>query len=175
AASVAVTAAAGVFVGWQIRYPTLVPPDSEMVKRFQGWRRYAAEARESVARACAEIGSPAGCDPADPFVFPDSYQLAAQLAYYGGWTRFGPASERPSQLDLWARPPRPGEPVVTVGVVPEAKRLFRASGPSAVASEPLPLRGGVLHQVRVEAFHSFEAEVPRRGTDLPYLKDAFPR
>ncbi len=174
-ASVAVTLLAGAFVGWQIRYPTLVPTDSEMVKRFQGWRRYAAAARESVARACAGIGAPAGCDPADPFVFPDSYQVAAQLAYYGGWTRFGPASERPSQLDLWARAPRPGEPVVTVGVIPEAKRLFRASGPSAAVSEAIPLRGVLLHEVRVEAFRSFEAEVPRRGTDLPYLKDAYPR
>jgi hypothetical protein len=175
AASVGLTLVAGGIVAWQIRHPTLVPPDSEMVRRFQGWKRYAAVARESVARGCAGVGSPPGCDPADPFVYPDTYQVAAQLAYYAGWTRFGPASERPSQLDLWARPPRQGEPVVALGLIPEAKRLFRAGGPSAVVSESIPLRGVVLHEVRVEVFRSFEAEVPRRGTDLPYLKDAYPR
>lgn len=174
-ASVAVTLVAGGFVAWQIRYPTLVPPDSEMVRRFQGWKRYATAAWEAVQKGCAGIGSPPGCDPVDPFVYPDSYQVAAQLAWHAGWTRFGPASERPSQLDLWAVPPRRGEPVVAVGLIPEAKRLFRASGPSALVSEPLPLRGVVLHDVRVEVFRSFEAEVPRRGTDLPYLKDAYPR
>ncbi len=95
--------------GLEVRNPTLIPPDSEVMKRFRGWPEFAKRARAAAEQACTSIGSPPGCNPADPFVYPSSYQDAAELAFYAGWTRFGPASQRPVQLDLWdAAPPDRG-------------------------------------------------------------------
>ena len=53
-------------------------------------------------------------------------QDAAGLAFYAGWTRFGPAAERPSQLDIWNDEPRPGQAFLTFGIIPQEKRLFVA-------------------------------------------------
>jgi 4-amino-4-deoxy-L-arabinose transferase-like glycosyltransferase len=172
---------AAVGFGLEVRNPRLVPPDSEAVKRFRGWPEFATRARAAAERGCASIGAASGtgdasgCNPSNPFVFPASYQEAAELAFYAGWTRFGPASERPSQLDLWGDHPLPGEPFLTLGEIPPEKRLFRAEGPGPRTSFEVRLQGEILHQADVEPFRAWEGALPRRVTDLQYLKDAFPR
>jgi hypothetical protein len=144
------------------------------VERFRGWKEYARQARAAVDRTCASLGSPAGCGPGDPFLFTSTYQEAAALAYYAGWTRFGPASERPSQLDLWGEEPAIGAPFVTVsaGPIPEERRLFEASGPGETTTFEVRMKGEVLHAAEARAWSRFERPLARRGTDLHYLKDA---
>jgi len=165
---------AAVGFGLEVRNPTLIRPDSEVMRRFRGWPEFAKRARAAAESACASIGNPSGCDPANPFVYPATYQEAAELAFYAGWTRFGPAAERPSQLDLWNEHPRPGEPFLTVGAIPPEKRLFRAKGPGPATSFEVRIQGEILHGASVEPFRAWEGLLPRRGTDLHYLKDAFP-
>ena len=166
---------AAVGFGLEVRNPTLIRPDSEVMRRFRGWPEFARRARAAAESACASIGSPSGCDPANPFVYPATYQEAAELAFYAGWTRFGPAAERPSQLDLWNEHPLPGEAFLTVGAIPPEKRLFRAEGPGPATSFEVRIQGEILHGASVEPFRAWEGLLPRRGTDLHYLKDAYPR
>ncbi|BDG09779.1 glycosyltransferase family 39 protein [Anaeromyxobacter paludicola] len=112
--------------GKEERRPALIA-GTAAAERFHGWRAFAREARAAAGAACAE----AGCDPSDPFVFASSYQLASELAYYGGWRRFGFTAERPSQLDVWGDRPRPGEPFLVVGdgeVPPAFRPRVRAEG-----------------------------------------------
>ena len=161
--------------GLEVRNPTLIPPGSEVVRRFRGWPEYAARARAAAGLACGAVGDPPGCRPADPFVYPSSYQEAAALAFYAGWTRFGPASERPSQLDLWNDEPRPGEAFLTLGVIPEEKRLFRAEGPGPTATAEVRSKGANLHGIQISAWKDWQGPLPRRVTDLEYLKDVYPR
>jgi hypothetical protein len=110
------------------------------VERFRGQADFAREARAAAARACASLGNPAGCDPADPFVYASTYQVASQLAYYAGWRRLGPAQSRPSQLDLWSDLPRHGSVFLSWarGSPPEPLRVFRAEGEGS----PSPSRSG---------------------------------
>lgn len=175
AATVALGMIFAVGFGLEVRNPRLIPPDSEAVKRFRGWREYAVQARVAAGRACAAIGSPPGCDAPDPFVYPGTYQEAAELAFYGGFTRIGPASERPSQLDLWDEHPRSGEPFLTIGGIPEEKRLFRARGPTSATSFEVHRFGVVLQRADLAAWTAWEGSLPRRSTDLQYLKDVYPR
>ena len=165
---------AAVGFGLEVRNPTLIPPDSEVMRRFRGWPEFAKRARAAAERSCTAIGNPPGCDPANPFVFTTTYQEAAELAFYAGWTRFGPASERPSQFDLWNDHPRIGEPFLTLGAMPPEKRLFRAEGPGPVNTFEVLMKGKVLHETSVQPFRAFLGALPRRSTDLQYLKDAFP-
>jgi 4-amino-4-deoxy-L-arabinose transferase-like glycosyltransferase len=169
--AIGLLAAAGFAI--ETRNPTLVRPDAAIVERFRGWRDYARRARAAAERACAAIGSPAGCGPDDPFVFPGTYQEASELAYYAGWTRFGPASERPSQLDLWGASPPVGSAFLTVSAaaIPEQRRLFQAAGPGAPTSFEVLMKGEVLHGAAVQGWKAFERPLARRGTDLHYLKD----
>jgi hypothetical protein len=146
-----------------------------VVRRFRGWPEYAARARAAAGLACGAVGDPPGCRPADPCVYPSSYQEAAALAFYAGWTRFGPASERPSQLDLWNDEPRPGEAFLTLGVIPEEKRLFRAEGPGPTATAEVRFKGAKLHEIQMSAWKDWQGPLPRRVTDLEYLKDVYPR
>jgi len=166
---------AGVGFGLEVRNPNLIPPDSEVMKRFRGWPEYAAKARVAAGLACGAVGDPGGCGPDDPFVYTSSYQEAASLAFYAGWTRFGPAAERPSQLDIWDAEPRPGDAFLTVGIIPEEKRLFVADGPGPTATSEVLVKQTVLHQIEVAAWRNWERALPRRGTDLEYLKDVYPR
>jgi 4-amino-4-deoxy-L-arabinose transferase-like glycosyltransferase len=166
---------AAVGFGLEVRNPTLIPPDSEVVKRFRGWPEFAKRARAAADRACTSIGNPSGCDPANPFVYPSTYQEAGELAFYAGWSRFGPASERPSQLDLWNEHPGPGDPFLAVGTIPEERRLFTATGAGPRTSFEVLMKGRVLHRCVVEPFRAWQGVLPRRATDLHYLKDAFPR
>ncbi len=161
--------------GLEVRNPTLIPPDSEVMKRFRGWGEYGAKARLAAGLACGAVGDPPGCRPENPFVYPVSYQEAAELAYYAGWTRFGPAAERPSQLDLWNDEPRPGDAFLTLTVIPEEKRLFVAKGPGPAASSEVLLKHKVLHGLEVQAWTDWQGALQRRVTDLGYLKDVRPR
>ena len=61
---------AAVGFGLEVRNPTLIPADSEVMKRFRGWPEYAAKARVAAGLACGSIGDPPGCRPGDPFVYP---------------------------------------------------------------------------------------------------------
>ena len=117
---------------------------------------------------------PAGCRPEDPFVYPVSYQDAAELAFYAGWTRFGPAAERPSQLDLWADAPRPGEAVVSLVSEGDGRRLFRADGPGRQEPIEVVLKGTVLHRAGLPAWRSWTGPVPRTVNVFPWLRDAVP-
>ncbi|HVP68613.1 MAG TPA: glycosyltransferase family 39 protein [Anaeromyxobacteraceae bacterium] len=162
--SLATGAAAALLFGLEVRNPALVSPDTPFVERFRGWREYGERAREAAARACAGIGSPPGCDGADPFVFAPSYQEAAALAYYAGWRRFGPTPSRPSQFDLWFDPPPAGSPVVqTAGGPP---RLFAAGAAGPPASFQVLLKGRVIHRGEVQAFLDYRGQVRRSGGDL---------
>jgi 4-amino-4-deoxy-L-arabinose transferase-like glycosyltransferase len=166
---------AAVGFGLEVRNPGLIPADSVGVQRFRGWPEHAAKVRVAAGLACGAIGDPPGCRPDDPFVYPSTYQEAAELAFYAGWTRFGPAAERPSQLDLWNDVPRPGDAFLVVGGIPEEKRLFRADGPGPSATSEVRMKGKLLHPIEVSAWKSWQGRLPRRATDLQYLKDVHPR
>jgi len=161
--------------GLEVRNPTLIPPDSEVVRRFRGWPEFGAKARVAAGLACRAVGDPAGCRPEDPFVYTGSYQQAAALAYYAGWTRLGPAAERPSQLDLWNDQPRPGSAFLTMGNIPEEKQLFKGTGPGPTATAEVLVKHQVLHGVEVQAWTDWQGALQRRVTDLGYLKDVYPR
>jgi 4-amino-4-deoxy-L-arabinose transferase-like glycosyltransferase len=167
-ASVGLGLAAAAAFAFEARHPVLAPVDSPLVARFRGWKEFAARARDAVDRACASVGSPAGCDGADPFVFTDGYQEAAALAYYAGWRRFGRALARPSQLDLWAEAPPPGSPFVTlaVGPVPDTRGWFRAEGPGLTRYFEVRLKGDVMHRAEVTPYERYLGPVPRGGRDL---------
>lgn len=158
---------AGVVFGLEVRNPTLIPRDSEVVRRFRGWPEFARRARAAADRACASIGPLPGCDPANPFVFSLNYQDAAELAFYAGWTRFGPAAERPSQFDIWGDQPRPGEPFLVLGAIPPERRLFRAEGPGPRISFEVRFQGEVIHRADIEPFWDWLGALPRRVTGLP--------
>ena len=166
---------AAVGFGLEVRNPGLIPPDSEVMKRFRGWPEYAAKARVAAGLACGSIGDPPGCRPDEPFVYTASYQEAAELAFYAGWTRFGPAAERPSQLDLWNQEPRPGEAFLVVGTIPEGKRLFAAGDSGPAATSEVLMKGKLLHPIEVVAWRNWQGSLQRRATDLHYLKDVYPR
>ncbi len=147
----------------EVRHPRLLPPDSAAVERFHGWREFAAGARQAVSRSCAALGSPAGCSTADALVFPIAYHVAGELAYYGGFRRFGPAYERPSQLDLWGEWPAPGEAFVYVGwrdpEVPSMSR-FRAERAGPMVRFDVKLDGVVIREGSVTAHARFLRAVP---------------
>jgi len=153
-----------ILFGMEVRNPTLVPADTPFVERFRGWRAFGASARDAAAQACAQIGSPAGCDGLDPFVFTTGYQEAAELAYYAGWRRFGPGLTRASQLDLWYRPPAPGSQVLESGFgFDEENRLFRAEVEGSPVLFDVVLKGRVLHRGEIRAFSGYRGERVRRG------------
>ena len=97
------------------------------VERFHGWRQAARDVRQLTGEACPRLG----CDAGQPFLVTTTYQLAGQLAFYGGYRRFGLATDRPSQLDLWDERPAAAEPfffVGSAGPTPALARLFPGEG-----------------------------------------------
>lgn len=158
---------AAVGFGLEVRNPTLIPLDSEVLKRFRGWPEFAKRAHAAAGSAFTSIGNPPGCDPANPFVFPLNYQEAAELAFYAGWTRFGPAAERPSQLDIWDDRPDPGEPFLVLGTIPPERRLFQAGAPGPRTSFEVRLKGEVLQRSDMEPFRAWQGALPRRAAGLP--------
>jgi 4-amino-4-deoxy-L-arabinose transferase-like glycosyltransferase len=102
-ASVALGVALAIGYAVEVRVPRLLRPSSSPIERFHGWRDVVAEVRQAV-------GEPT------PFVAPSNYQVAAELAYYGGFRRFGATFARRSQFNIWNDVPAAGERVVMVGL-----------------------------------------------------------
>jgi hypothetical protein len=157
-ASAAVTALALALFGVEQRHPRLLA-GTIAVERFHGWEAMAAEARVLLREACAEVG----CDPAQPYLVPGSYQYAAQLAYYGGYRRLGPAVSRPSQLDVWDDRPDPGEPVVFAGQGapdPNGLRIVRVQGEGSSGQRRITYGGQRLRDLVVKPYARSAGAVP---------------
>lgn len=95
-ASVVFGALAALVYGIELRRPTLFSPAAPPIERFHGFS-------EQIARVRTICGEPG-------YAIVSNYQIAGQLAWFGGWRRFSASYGRPSQLDVWADVPRPGEP-----------------------------------------------------------------
>jgi 4-amino-4-deoxy-L-arabinose transferase-like glycosyltransferase len=157
--SVALTAALLAVFAAEQRHPRLLA-GTPVIERFHGWRALAAQARSLQARACGEVG----CDALQPFVVSANYQYAAELAYYGGFRRLGPAVERASQLDVWGERPRPDEPFLFVGfegVTDGFRRAFRAEGERATERVSIVQHGERLRTLSLTPFARYAGEVPR--------------
>jgi hypothetical protein len=141
--------------GVEQRHPRLLA-GTEAIARFHGWRAMATEARTVTRGACARTG----CDPDQPFLVCANYQYAAELAYYGGFRRLGPAVERASQFDLWDERPAPREPLLFVGFErPRGGdlRLLRAEGEQATERLPIAYLGVRLRDLSVTPFGRYAA------------------
>lgn len=158
-ASVALAVAALAVFGAEQRRPRLLA-GTAAIGRFHGWKLMAAEARALAREACGEVG----CQAEQPFLVCATYQYAAELAYYGGFRRFGPAVERPSQLDVWGGRPTAHEPLVFVGVerpVDGEFRLLRADGQRETAQRTIVYHGEPLRQLAVTPFSRYAGDIPR--------------
>jgi 4-amino-4-deoxy-L-arabinose transferase-like glycosyltransferase len=114
--SVAFGLAVASFFAIEVRSPHFASPKAPPIERFHGWR-------DLTGKIVALEGAP------PPYAQVSNYQDASELAYYAGWRRFGATFARPSQFDLWATPPSPGERVVVVSrhpFSPENARDLRA-------------------------------------------------
>ncbi len=159
AASVVLAVASLAVFAAEQRRPRLLA-GTPIISRFHGWRAMGAEARALAREACGEVG----CEAEQPFLVCASYQYAAELAYYGGFRRLGPAVERPSQLDVWGARPGPREPVVFVGVERPGGgefRLLRADGQGETAQRTIAYQGEPLRQLAVTPFSRYAGDVPR--------------
>lgn len=94
-ASVAFGGLAAVVYGVEVRRPTLISPAAAALERFHGWSDQVARVRQ----ICGDT----------EYAIVSNYQIAGQLAWFGGWRRFSPTYGRPSQLDVWGDEPRPNE------------------------------------------------------------------
>lgn len=159
-----IAAVALAFVGYGVeqRNPRLLA-GTLVLTRFQGWREIADRTREAAKAACERADPAAPCDPADLFLFPSSYQLAGELAFYGGFRRLGPATERRSQLDLWNDLPTVGEPFLYVGgsegVRTDFRQRFLASGEGAVSRGRIERAGEIAREFCLVTFQQFRGEV----------------
>lgn len=98
----------------EVREPRLLRGEATVL-RFHGGREMTLRAREEIESLCRSQGGQPGC-AGEVRIVAASYQVAAELAYHGGFRRFGPTPWRPSQLDLWSRAPEPGVPSVSAVV-----------------------------------------------------------
>lgn len=138
-ASVAFGVLATVVYGVELRTPRLFPPAAPPIERFHGWS-------EQVARV-EEICGPPG------FAIVSNYQVAAQLAWFGGWRHFSASWARPSHLDVWGDTPRPGESRCFVALrnKPEPAQLAALGLSPDLALERVDatLAGGVIRTLWV--------------------------
>ena len=77
----------------------------------------------------------------------------------------GPASERPSQLDLWDDRPAPGEPFLFVGTAPPGasfRARFTAEGEGRTLRTPIVQAGERLRDLDVTPFSRFVEDAPGR-------------
>jgi 4-amino-4-deoxy-L-arabinose transferase-like glycosyltransferase len=170
-ASVALGLALQLGFAIEARSPHLVAPDSPAVERFHGWREFAARAKEAAGRACAGIGNPPGCDENDPFVFPENYQYASELAYYAGWRRIGPAQNRPTQLDVWDERPPEGSGFLQVGHAGSDRgRIALGEGRGETLSFEVRLGDVKLRDGTVTPFSRFLGLQPRLPWGAQYLR-----
>ncbi len=131
------------------------------IERFHGWRALADDARTLAAQACRD----AGCDASRPFLVTANYQYAAELAYYGGFRRLGPAVERPTQLDVWGARPAIGEPFLFVGfdgVTGDFRRTIGAGGEGPTLRATVSYRGVRLRSLTVTPFAHYAGDLARR-------------
>jgi len=159
-ASVALGLALLTSFGVEQRWPHLLS-GTPALQRFQGWRAFGGAARRVADRACRGLGCPAD----HPFLFTDSYQTAAAVAYYGGFRRLGPATERPSQLDLWDDRPAPGEPFLFIGTAPPGasfRARIVAAGEGPTIRVPIVQSGERLRDLTVTPFSRFVGDAPER-------------
>ena len=171
AASVALGLALQIGFGVEARSPRLIAPDSPAVERFRGWKEFAARAKEAAARACAGIGNPPGCDANDPFVFPENYQYASELAYYAGWRRIGPAQNRPTQLDVWDERPPEGSGFLEVGSAgTDPGRIAVGEGQGQTLSFEVRLGDARLRDGTVTPFSRFLGLRPRLPWGAQYVR-----
>ncbi|GEJ58719.1 ArnT family glycosyltransferase [Anaeromyxobacter diazotrophicus] len=158
--SVALGVALLALFGAEQAHPQLLA-GTPAVERFHGWRALADEARRLAAGPCAALGCPEG----QPFLFTTNYQYAAELAFYGGFRRLGPAVERRSQLDLWDDRPAPGEPFLYVGldgVSPAFRAAFGGAGEQPTQRASIALAGVHLRDLTVTPFARFGGEALER-------------
>jgi 4-amino-4-deoxy-L-arabinose transferase-like glycosyltransferase len=143
--SVAFGCALAAVTASELRHPRWLAPSRPPLKRILGGRDLAAKVRQTVG------------DRTDVFVIASRYQLAACLAFYGGWHRFGPTYGRPSQLDIWNERPSPGEPVVVVAyerVDPAITSALGLVGKTTDTVVVVEWRGHPLYNVGVAKFAS---------------------
>ena len=158
-ASVALAVALLALFGVEQRHPRLLA-GTAAIERFHGWRSLAGQARALARAGCEEVG----CDPAHPFLITANYQYAAELAYYGGFRRLGPAVERASQLDVWGERPALGEPFLFMGfdgVGRDFRRAFRAGGERSTERASFEYGGERLRDLSVTPFARFAGDIPR--------------
>jgi len=157
-AQLALGSAALLLFAVELRAPRLLA-GSVAVARFHAGRGLGEQARAAVAEACRAAGGAPGCE-AGAFVYPSSYQYAGHLAYYGRWTRLGPAEERASQLDLWDLRPEPGEPFYFIGQHggpgPRLRDHVRAAGEGATARFEVVFAGERTRTGTVTRFERYE-------------------
>jgi hypothetical protein len=151
----------------EMRHPHLLA-GTVLVTRFRSGRELGQGMLQAASESCRAIGDPPGCDSA-PFVYPSSYQYAGHVAYYAGWTRLGPAEERPSQLDLWDDRPRHGEPFLYAGQAFGPGKSFRDhvrfEGEGPRRAFEVRRDGQVLRQGNVTAFGRYldgQLDLPSR-------------
>jgi 4-amino-4-deoxy-L-arabinose transferase-like glycosyltransferase len=162
-ASMAFGALLAIWYAVEVRHPWLLPPDSPAVERLHGWKEFTQRTREAAVRSCAALGDPPGCAGTGVVVFPVSYEVAGELAFYGGFGRFGSAYERPSQLDIWADQPAPGEPLLYVGwrdPQPPGPARYRAARSGPPVRFEVSFGGAVIREGSVTAHDGFAAAVP---------------
>jgi 4-amino-4-deoxy-L-arabinose transferase-like glycosyltransferase len=132
------------------RHPRLLA-GTAAIARFHGSRQVARELEDVARRTCPALG----CDPAQPFVFSVNYQYVGELAFYGGFRRFGPVTERRTQLDLWRDRLGLGEPFFFVGYDGPPAELRQAVPPGAERATvrvPITYAGQRLWQLAVTPF-----------------------
>ena len=136
----------------ELRHPSVISPRNVNVARFhQGSALTAAVSAHLDGR---------------PFLFPFDYQDAGELAFYGGYTRLGPAFERPSQLDLWGDLPAPGEPFAFLGfdgTNPAIRARYRDTPEGETQRFELRFAGETVRRVSLTRFASFLGLGPRLG------------
>lgn len=138
----------------ELHHPRAALADSIEIVRFHQGRALADAVRLRLKDLQLE--------PEPPFVTTD-YQDAAELAYYGGFTRLGPALEHPSQLDLWDDLPGAGEAFAYVGTTPPGAALARhylSDRPDLGVRFELTYEGASLRQVVLARLRDFRGHTP---------------
>jgi 4-amino-4-deoxy-L-arabinose transferase-like glycosyltransferase len=124
----------------EVRSPHLLSPHSVPVSRFHGWK-------EAVPQIVAAAQGAT-------FAYAATYQEAGELAYYGGWRRFGETYRRPSQFNLWGQEekPRPQESIVAIGESPlnDEERSRLVADPGRASTEvDATFAGEILRRFQV--------------------------
>jgi len=148
-AASAAAVAAVIVLGLELRHPRFVPATNVEVARFHEGRVLADAIRTRLNGTA-------------PFFFTNDYQDTGELAFYGGYARFGPCLERRSQLDVWDDLPAPGEPFVFLGLEGNADAVAaHFPGARKLRTEwfALSLDGAVVRTASLTWFQNFQGFV----------------